>query len=99
MSRGAAHRYRSGLLAGVALWGASLVAVPASAQQTEFTFYSPLAEDWYQASQFFEWTSTTANNNGQRVQISYRTFGSRSNPALVMLHGYPTSSFDFREMS
>ena len=86
------------LMAGVALWGAGLVAVPISAQRTDFTFYSPLAEDWYEASQFFEWTSTTAHNNGQRVQISYRTFGSRSNPALVLLHGYPTSSFDFREM-
>ncbi|HAW90104.1 MAG TPA: hypothetical protein DCX61_05525, partial [Gemmatimonadetes bacterium] len=85
-------------LAGVVLFGASMVAVPASAQQTDFTFYSPLAEEWYQASQTFEWTSTTANNNGQRVQVSYRTFGSRSNPAIVMLHGYPTSSFDFRQM-
>ena len=85
-------------LAGVVLFGASMVAVPASAQQTDFTFYSPLAEEWYQAAQRFEWTSTTANNNGQRVQVSYRTFGSRSNPAIVMLHGYPTSSFDFRQM-
>ncbi len=85
-------------LVGLALWGAGMVAVPASAQQAGFTFYSALAEDWYQAAQLFEWTSTTTNNHGQRVQISYRTFGSRSNPALVMLHGYPTSSFDFREM-
>jgi pimeloyl-ACP methyl ester carboxylesterase len=85
-------------LAAVVLWGAGMAAVPASAQQADFTFYSPLAEDWYQAAQMFEWTSTTVNNNGQRVQISYRTFGSRSNPALVLLHGYPTSSFDFREM-
>ncbi|HBD96661.1 MAG TPA: hypothetical protein DC060_00525, partial [Gemmatimonadetes bacterium] len=80
-----------------ALCGVSLLAVPASAQQTDFTFHSPLAEDWYQASQFFEWTSTTANNNGQSVQVAYRTFGSRTNPALVLLHGYPASSFDFRE--
>lgn len=91
-------------LLGVVLWGVSLVVapasvpVPASAQQTDFTFYSPLAEDWYRAAQTFEWTSTTANNNGQTVQISYHTFGSRSNPAIVILHGYPTSSFDFREM-
>ena len=91
-------------LVGVVLCGVSVVVapasvpVPASAQQTDFTFYSPLAEDWYRAAQTFEWTSTTANNNGQRVQVSYRTFGSRSNPAIVMLHGYPTSSFDFREM-
>ena len=85
-------------LAGVVLSGARMIAVPASAQQTDITFYSPLAEEWYQAAQRFEWTSTTANNNGQRVQVSYRTFGSRSNPAIVMLHGYPTSSFDFRQM-
>ena len=85
-------------VARLALCAATLAAVPAFAQQTDFTFYSPLAEAWYQAARTFEWTSTTQNNNGQKVQISYRTFGSRSNPALVMLHGFPTSSFDFREM-
>ena len=82
----------------LALCAATLAAVAAFAHPTDFTFYSPLAEAWYQAARTFEWTSTTQNNNGQKVQISYRTFGSRSNPALVMLHGFPTSSFDFREM-
>ena len=82
----------------VAVWGAILAALPASAQQDAFTFYSPLAEDWYSAAESFEWTSTTANNNDRTVRISYRTFGSRSNPAIVLLHGFPTSSFDFREM-
>ena len=43
-------------------------------------------------------TSTTRNNQGRRVNVFYRTFGSRSNPALVILHGYPTSSYDFRQM-
>ena len=65
---------------------------------TDFTFYSPLAEAWYRAGEYFEWTSTTRNNEGRRVKVFYQTFGSRSNPALVILHGYPTSSFDFREM-
>ncbi|MEE2963330.1 MAG: alpha/beta hydrolase [Acidobacteriota bacterium] len=69
-----------------------------SAPQTDFTFYSPLAEAWYRAGDYFEWTSTTRNNAGRRVNVFYRTFGNRSNPALVLLHGYPTSSFDFREM-
>ena len=32
------------------------------------------------------------------MRVFYRTFGDRANPALVILHGYPTSSFDFREM-
>jgi len=80
------------------LWAASLAVIPVSAQQADFLFYSPLAQDWYQAAESFEWASTTENNHGQRVRVSYRTFGSRSNPALVLLHGFPTSSFDFREM-
>ena len=63
-----------------------------------FTFHSPLAEAWYRSGGYFEWTSTTANNEGRRVRVFYRTFGNRANPALVILHGYPTSSFDFREM-
>ena len=66
--------------------------------QTGFTFYSPLAEAWYRAGEYFEWTSTTLNNEGRRVRVFYRTFGNRAKPALVILHGYPTSSFDFREM-
>ena len=66
--------------------------------QTGFTFYSPLAEAWYRSGEYFEWTSTTPNNEGRRVRVFYRTFGNRANPALVILHGYPTSSFDFREM-
>ena len=66
--------------------------------QTGFTFYSPLAEAWYRAGEYFEWTSTTPNNEGRRVRVFYRTFGNRAKPALVILHGYPTSSFDFREM-
>ena len=66
--------------------------------QTGFTFYSPLAEAWYRSGEYFEWTSTTPNNQGRRVNVFYRTFGDRSNPALVILHGYYRSSFDFREM-
>ena len=67
-------------------------------QAPDFTFHSPLAEAWYRAGEYFEWTSTTPNNAGRRVRVFHRTFGDRANPALVLLHGYPTSSFDFREM-
>lgn len=66
--------------------------------QASFRFNSPLAEEWHGGGDYFDWTSTTPNNDGRRVRVFYRTFGSRSDPALVMLHGYPTSSFDFREM-
>lgn len=67
-------------------------------EQASFRFYSPLAEEWHRGGDSFDWTSTTPKNDGRKVRVFYRTFGSRSDPALVMLHGYPTSSFDFREM-
>ena len=67
-------------------------------QADDFTFYSELAQQWYQAGEYFEWTSTTADNNNAAVNVHYRTFGNRDNPKLLLLHGYPTSSFDFREM-
>ena len=72
--------------------------VPAAAQPDGFTFYSDAAERWFSAGDYFEWTSTTADNDSRRVNVHYRTFGDRSHPALVLLHGYPTSSFDFRDM-
>ncbi len=81
--------------------GAAQAAVPSTPWRdpvSGFTFYSPLSAAWYRAGEFFDWTSTTTNNEGRRVRVFYRTFGSRSNPALVLLHGYPTASFDFREM-
>lgn len=68
------------------------------AQDDDFTFYSEMAEQWYRAGDYFEWTSTTADNRAQKVNVHYRTFGDRSKPAILMLHGYPTSSFDFRAM-
>jgi pimeloyl-ACP methyl ester carboxylesterase len=76
----------------------TLIGTPSLDSQTGFTFYSPLAEEWYRGGQYFEWTSTTRNNQGRSVNVFYRTFGNRSNPALLILHGYPTSSYDFRDM-
>ncbi len=75
----------------------TVIGTPSLDSQTGFTFYSPLAEQWYRAGQYFEWTSTTRNNEGRRVNVFYRTFGNRSNPALVIFHGYYRHSFDFRE--
>lgn len=71
---------------------------PSYNPQAGFTFYSPLAEAWYRGGQFFEWTSTTRNNNQRRVKVFYRTFGDRTRPALVMLHGFPNSSFDYQAL-
>lgn len=70
----------------------------AAAQQSEFKFYSPLAEGWLHGGKYFEWASTTKNNNGRKVNIFWRTFGDRSKPALVMFHGFPNSSLDYAEL-
>ena len=83
-------------VAALALVGWSVL--PAAAQPVGFTFYSDAAEHWFEAGEYFEWTSTTVNNDGRTVNVHYRTFGDRSNPAIVFLHGYPTSSYDFRDM-
>ena len=76
----------------------TVIGTPSLDSQTGFTFYSSLAEEWYRGGQYFEWTSTTRNNEGRSVNVFYQTFGDPSNPALLILHGYPTSSYDFREM-
>lgn len=61
-----------------------------------FTFYSPEAAAWYGGGSYFDWQSTTPNNNGRTVRIFYRTFGNRDKPVLLMIHGYPRFSFDYR---
>ena len=37
------------------------------AQDDGFVFYSDLARDWYQGGDYFEWTSTTEDNNAAKV--------------------------------
>jgi pimeloyl-ACP methyl ester carboxylesterase len=76
----------------------ALATHPVLRAQQSFTFYSSLSEEWYRGGQYFTWTSTTLDNAGREVGVFYRTFGDRSNPALVLVHGYPTSSFDFRDL-
>jgi len=68
------------------------------AQDENFNFYSDLARDWYQGGYYFEWTSTTEDNNGKKVNVFYRTWGDETNPKLVLIHGFPNSSFDYRKL-
>jgi pimeloyl-ACP methyl ester carboxylesterase len=68
------------------------------AQDDDFVFYSELARDWYQGGDYFEWTSTTEDNNAAEVSVFYRTWGDESNPKLVLIHGFPNSSFDYYKM-
>jgi pimeloyl-ACP methyl ester carboxylesterase len=68
------------------------------AQDDDFVFYSDLARDWYQGGDYFEWTSTTEDNNGKKVNVFYQTFGDESKPKLLLVHGFPNSSFDYYKM-
>lgn len=68
------------------------------AQEDDFVFYSDLARDWYEAGDFFQWTSTTEDNNQAEVSVFYRTWGDESNPKLLLIHGFPNSSFDYYKM-
>ena len=42
------------------------------AQDDDFVFYSDLARDWYQGGGYFEWTSTTEDNNDAKVNVFYK---------------------------
>ncbi|MFM1896162.1 MAG: hypothetical protein RLZZ385_1236 [Pseudomonadota bacterium] len=77
---------------------AAVSPMPARAQSTGFTFYSSLAEEWYSGGSTFPWLSTTANNNRQVVNVFHRSFGTEGKPDLVLVHGYPTCSFDYRDL-
>jgi hypothetical protein len=59
------------------------------AQDDDFVFYSDLARDWYEAGQYFEWTSTTVDNNAAKVNVFYRTWGDASKPKLLLIPRLP----------
>jgi pimeloyl-ACP methyl ester carboxylesterase len=57
---------------------------------------SDLAEGWRASGAYFTWTSTLPENQGRRVQVFHTCQGDAAKPTIVMLPGFPTSSFDFR---
>jgi pimeloyl-ACP methyl ester carboxylesterase len=51
---------------------------------------------WCQAGEYFSWKSTLAvNADFDALNIFHTCQGNPENPALLMIHGYPTMSFDF----
>jgi len=59
-----------------------------------------LAGSWKAAGQYFSWQSSLPENQGKpAVQIFYACIGDETKPAMLMVHGFPTSSFDFRLLS
>ena len=60
------------------------------------TLPSDLAENWRTSGKYFTWTSPLPENQGRTVQVFYTCIGDAAKPTVMMLHGFPTSSFDFR---
>ncbi|SOJ56018.1 Fluoroacetate dehalogenase [Mycobacterium simulans] len=59
--------------------------------------------EWQSGGTKLRWRSTTAANDGQEVTVFNRRCGTSGAPALVLVHGFPTSSIDYfglaRELS
>ena len=59
--------------------------------------------EWHTGGAQLRWHSTTEANNRAEVMVFTRRFGTPGAPALVCVHGFPTSSIDYyalaRELS
>ena len=69
------------------------------------TYYGKLenasaAASWCRAGGYFTWTSTLEANQGfGPLNIFYACLGDPAKPALLLVHGYPTSSYDFATLA
>ena len=52
-------------------------------------------QEWKSGSTELRWRSTTAANEGRELTIFSRRCGTPGAPALVLVHGFPTSSIDY----
>jgi pimeloyl-ACP methyl ester carboxylesterase len=54
------------------------------------------ALEWCQAGEYFSWESTLpVNADFEALNIYHICQGDPENPAILMIHGYPTMSFDY----
>ena len=60
-------------------------------------------DDWQNGATEILWNSSTPGNDGKEVKVFSRRCGTPGAPALVCVHGFPTSSIDYfalaRELS
>jgi pimeloyl-ACP methyl ester carboxylesterase len=75
---------------------------PGDQSQSCMEFYAgmenPPAEAlaWCQAGEYFSWKSTLPENEDfDALNIFHICQGNPEDPAILMIHGYPTSSFDY----
>lgn len=55
--------------------------------------------EWRDGGTTLTWRSTTEANDGAEVTVFVRRAGTPGKPALVCVHGFPTSSIDFYALS
>ncbi len=55
--------------------------------------------DWVDGATRLRWLSTTAGNGGREVEVFVRRCGTAGAPALVCVHGFPTSSIDYHGLT
>lgn len=61
--------------------------------------FSEPAAQWRDRGGYFRWKSTLPENaRFGDLEIFHIEEGDPKNPAILFIHGYPTSSFDFREL-
>jgi pimeloyl-ACP methyl ester carboxylesterase len=76
----------------------SIYSLSIYSQPEDFIFHSELSQEWFEGGDYFEWTSTTKNNDSAEVDVFYRTWGDPEKPKLLIVHGFPNSSFDFHAL-
>ena len=55
---------------------------------------------WCKAGKYFTWKSTLPENAGfEALNIFSVCMGNPQNPAVLLIHGYPTSSYDFSKLT
>ena len=84
--------------AGLLLWSNR----PGDASPSCTAYYAAMknppaaAAAWCQAGQYFGWTSTLPENAGAgKLKVFYLCAGDPQTPAILFIHGYPTSSYDY----
>ena len=58
------------------------------------------ALDWCEAGEYFSWESTQPENaDVEALNFFHVCQGNPDDPAILMIHGYPTSGFDYADLA
>jgi pimeloyl-ACP methyl ester carboxylesterase len=90
----------------VVTWGGRFAGRAADSSDSSHDYYATMtnapasAAAWSAAGRYFFWKSTLRENAAfGPVKIFNIRLGDRRNPAILVIHGYPTSSWDFMALA